>query len=210
MRRLPVLTIGVAMVLGICGWCGARLQAFTSTLWYDRGSIIDGDIWRLLTGHIVHHSWSHLVLNLMAFVVLGAVTETSLNTTKFARLLLVLGFGCSAGLMLFVPSLDYYAGISAINYGLLCWLLLTMRERFGSLKAGYFEINITDIAIVLLILRGVLQWQQQQTFGQLSTADLTYIVAWQAHFISMAIAAAVYLSKRVWSFEKQRLSYERE
>ncbi|MEE9338293.1 MAG: rhomboid family intramembrane serine protease, partial [Methylococcaceae bacterium] len=42
---------------------------------YDRALISQGEIWRLLTAHLVHLDSEHLILNLAALLVLGSLLE---------------------------------------------------------------------------------------------------------------------------------------
>ena len=49
------------------------LQAFDWVeAWrFDRGLVSQGDIWLLLTGHIVHLNWSHWLLNMAGLAIVA-------------------------------------------------------------------------------------------------------------------------------------------
>src|SRR5690606_7331879 len=61
----------------------AALQAagLAHSLRYDRQAILDGEVWRLLSGNLVHLGWSHLWLNafglLLVWLLFGPLLPSS-------------------------------------------------------------------------------------------------------------------------------------
>ena len=55
--KLPVVTLGVVAFAAAIAICGGGVEV---ALVYDRGRIIDGELWRLATCSWVHFSRSHL------------------------------------------------------------------------------------------------------------------------------------------------------
>lgn len=96
----------------------ALFQLFGETLVpllrFEREAILTGEYWRLVSGHAVHLSWPHLLLNLagLAFVyVLGARRlnfATWWLTGIFSALLI------DAGFLFWTPKLQWYAGLSGV------------------------------------------------------------------------------------------------
>lgn len=100
---------------------------------YDRQAITHGELWRLFTAHWVHADREHLVWNLLALGILGWMLESSLGRFKlYAALLAGITF-VSAWLWWFIPSLDYYCGLSGTLNTLLFVILLDGWRRSGSL-----------------------------------------------------------------------------
>ena len=64
---------------------GVRLCA--TVLLYDRGAILGGEIWRLITGPLVHFSGDHLFFNALLFAAAGFLIERR-HTLLFAHLCL--------------------------------------------------------------------------------------------------------------------------
>ena len=95
------------------------LQFFGSRemLAFTRTGIIEGELWRLFSGHIIHVSWQHLALNLAGLVFCQFLFRMPL------RHLLGLAFSAalviSAGLLL-LTSYHYYLGLSGILHA---WLV---------------------------------------------------------------------------------------
>lgn len=87
----------------------------SSLLYFGRAEIIDGQTWRVLTGHLAHADWNHLLWNALGLGVLGAIIE------QRSRLLLagslVIGIATVNQLLLSpFAALDYYCGLSgALN-----------------------------------------------------------------------------------------------
>jgi rhomboid family GlyGly-CTERM serine protease len=80
---------------------------------YDRSAIFSGEIWRLVTGHGVHYSASHLAFNLTALAIIGAIVELQERNRLFlvcAVSALIIG----VALLVFRPDLDYFAGASGV------------------------------------------------------------------------------------------------
>ena len=65
-RLLPVLIIAIALLLEVAG------DSATALLRYDREVIGNGELWRLLTGHLVHLGWSHFLLNAIGLALVWA------------------------------------------------------------------------------------------------------------------------------------------
>jgi rhomboid family GlyGly-CTERM serine protease len=84
---------------------------------YDRSQILAGQFWRLVTGHLVHFSTSHLLLNLGGFVSLLSVLYRFKMRVSMLRLVLASGL-MSLGLLVFAPNISTYGGLSALVTGL--------------------------------------------------------------------------------------------
>lgn len=120
-RRLPWHTftlILIAFAMYVFGGPAAEGLVF------DRQAIMQGELWRLLTGHWVHADWEHLAWNLMAFGLLGWMLETSQGPGKLYSALIAGMCVVNAGLWWFIPSLDFYCGLSGILNTLLFVILI--------------------------------------------------------------------------------------
>jgi rhomboid family GlyGly-CTERM serine protease len=112
--RLPWCTL-IAGALAVGAWfVPGAFDAFV----YDRSLILGGQLWRIVTGHWVHFSASHLFWNLVILVPAGVWLE---RRSAFALrcTLLLSPLAISLALLAFVPSLAQYAGISGVASGVL-------------------------------------------------------------------------------------------
>ena len=110
---VPVVIIALAVVIAAFG------AAATERLKYDRLAIIDGEYWRLLSGHFVHLGPEHLLLNLAGLVLVWLLVGRQYTTpqwiivTAFSLVVINLGF------WFLDPNLIWYVGLSGLLHGLL-------------------------------------------------------------------------------------------
>jgi rhomboid family GlyGly-CTERM serine protease len=116
---LPWLTATMAAVA-----IGERvLPGAQSIFLYDRTLILEGQGWRLWSGHLAHYSFSHLFWNLVVFVPAGVWLERTYP--RWTRLFLIITpVIISGALLYFEPQLQIYAGISGVAVGTLAMLAL--------------------------------------------------------------------------------------
>ncbi len=92
---------------------------------YQRRAVESGELWRLLTGHLTHLGWGHLLMNLLGFwLIVQLFFRKMMPFTACFSGLILLTLGTSAGLHLLNPGLDWYRGLSGVLHGLLIWALL--------------------------------------------------------------------------------------
>jgi rhomboid family GlyGly-CTERM serine protease len=106
----------------------AAMPGAFGALAYHRGGVLQGELWRLLTGHLVHASPSHLLWDLLPLLCLGFLFERCLARSLWGTL------GISAvvvggGLLLLSPALAVYSGLSGVLNGLWVAGALTAAAR---------------------------------------------------------------------------------
>ena len=93
-----------------------------ATLMFDREAISEGELWRLLTGHLSHVDSSHLLLNVAGFLFLGILFERKASQ---ALLLFVLSAtAIDTWLWVLRPDVILYCGLSGIVWAVLAVGLL--------------------------------------------------------------------------------------
>ncbi len=149
----PLLVATAVALLLIC----AQL-AGTEPLQYHRERIFDGQLWRLLSAHVVHLGWGHALMNLLALALIAVVFPETLRHGVAALLCLTSLATIDAGLLLLRSDIVWYVGLSGVLHGYLAGAcLLTERRLEGR--------------VLLLGLATKLVWEQ--TRGALpSTAAL--------------------------------------
>lgn len=125
---LAGLPWATAAIVALALWAGGD-PARASTLEWNRAAIASGEVWRLLTGHLVHWTPRMAWVDLSAALALGTAIETLdrrlLRASALASAALV-----GPGLLLVAPSLERYRGMSGIAAG---WLAALAVDR---LRAG--------------------------------------------------------------------------
>lgn len=108
--RRPVAVIGLALLNVLMFLPVAAGGAETDPrdlyrMYLDMGALPwpevleTGEIWRLLTAGFVHFNTIHLVLNVVALLLLGPITERAVGTVRFLALFLIASVGAMAGVV---------------------------------------------------------------------------------------------------------------
>lgn len=110
---IPLVLCGIALASELLGTSATQLLRF------QRDAVIEGELWRLLTGHLVHLGWSHLTMNLLGLVVVWSLAGHYLSVGRWNIALLICALGTSLGLLLFNPGLAWYVGLSGLLHSVL-------------------------------------------------------------------------------------------
>jgi len=90
--------------------------------------LTDGQVWRWFTPVLLHFSVVHLLFNCAVTFELGRRVETSLGTTGFLLVVLVIGVISNCAQYAFEHH-PLFGGLSGVGYGLLGYLLVMRRRR---------------------------------------------------------------------------------
>ena len=113
------------------GWVAAHLLCTRKAVW-------GGEMFRLLTGPLVHASWGHAARDLGPLLVLGLVWERALGRRCWI-IVVLLSISVPALVSLIVMrELQLYFGLSAVTYGVLCaGLVLQWGAVSGAVSAAF-------------------------------------------------------------------------
>jgi rhomboid family GlyGly-CTERM serine protease len=116
--HLTAMISAVSLVVAL--WPGA-----SQLLEFDRVAVGGGDWWRILTGHLAHFGFEHLVWDAGVFAVLGVICERRHRTATLACL------GAATVLIpaatwLLVPEITTYRGLSGLDTALFALLGVMM------------------------------------------------------------------------------------
>ena len=111
--------------VGLVALATASLPFVSEVLQYDRGRIMAGELWRLVTCHVTHWNAEHFLWDLLMFVVLGAWCEW--RQPKQMRMCLVLGAAAVTGtVFFFFPDINAYRGLSGVDTALFTLLAVEL------------------------------------------------------------------------------------
>lgn len=141
---LPPLSIAL-LALAFHALGDGGLQA----LRYHRQAIAEGEIWRLVTGHLVHLNTAHLAGNLAGLAIIWLLVAPALSANVALLMLFGAAIACDLGLWIFNPELLWYVGLSGALHGLLLAgaLVLARQQRW------------TGLGIAALVIAKLL-WEQ--------------------------------------------------
>lgn len=133
----------VAMAIAALGDSGRDWLAF------DRAAIASGQYWRLLTAHLTHLSWQHLLYNLAGLSVITFLVGPTLKAGEWVVTWSLAMPTISAGLWLWQPDLAWYVGLSGVLHALLGAGLVATIGRWG-----------LDLWVVAIVVAGKLAYEQ--------------------------------------------------
>jgi len=133
---------------------------FGGPLRYERGAILHGEVWRLITGNLVHANWRHLTADMTGLVLWTALAGYLESVRSYLILLLGSAIAVGLGLLLFDPHVHWYVGISGVLHALFAASAVRLILR-GEWLAG---LGLT----AALALK--LAWEQR--YGDLGTAKM--------------------------------------
>jgi rhomboid family GlyGly-CTERM serine protease len=126
-RRLPVASLlFVALAAALYALPGA-----SDCLQYDRTAILHGEVWRVLTGHLVHWSGNQFFWDGLALAFLGWLCERE-GIASSLRCFVFSAFLISLTLWFAAPWMATYRGLSGIDSALFALVAVRLgREAFA-------------------------------------------------------------------------------
>ena len=128
-----------------------QVSGLTPLLRYSRDAIAAGEIWRLITGHLLHLGAPHFVLNAMGTVLAAALVGAQLRPLAWAQVWLACALSVSVGLWFLQPGVGWYVGLSGVLHGLIVAGAVT---GLGDYRERLFA------AAVLAAIAAKLGWEQ--------------------------------------------------
>lgn len=164
----------------------------SAQLWlrYDRHAVAAGQIWRVLTGHLVHLGWAHLLLNGVGLALLAALLGKQQRASDWWLAVAASAVAVAGGLLACDPDVDWYVGLSGVLHGVFAagCVALLRRSPFVAMLA-------------LAALLGKLAWEQGHPPSAAREALVGGRIIVQAHLYGAAgglLAAAWVHARPMW------------
>ncbi len=177
--RLPLSLAVLLILLQAAGW--------RQPLEYERSAVLQGQLWRLLTGNLVHLGWIHLGRDLAGLLLIWALFGHSLKERSWLGVLLSSALAVGLGLLLLDPGIGWYVGISGVLFGMFC---------AGSLRQ--FPRHPLAGSAMLLGMLLIIAWTLHAGALPDETVDLGGAVVPQAHLYGAIGGAAFILARGVY------------
>ncbi len=113
---LGLCAVMAALNFGLLTWAPSSAGVPLEALQFDRQAIINGELWRLVTGNLVHWSVEHFVLDVSVFLIVGILYERHFPRW-YPWIMLGTAFAIGVALVLFVPEISVYRGLSGVDSG---------------------------------------------------------------------------------------------
>jgi rhomboid family GlyGly-CTERM serine protease len=153
-------------------------ESVQGLLHYDRGAVLTGEVWRLLTQHWTHWSVDHLLWDVLVFAGLGTVCELR-NRRRFLCSVATAAVAISLGLLYLLPHVPTCRGLSGLDSALFAMLALDWLRRGGRQRA------LGGAAVVLFLGKCV----SEQAIGMalfVKAAEAAMVPVPLAHWLGFA------------------------
>ncbi len=148
MSRVPVYTLSLLALAAVA----AAIPSVGALLVYDRDAILKGELWRLLSGHLVHFSVFHLIADQFALGGAGCLIERRLRRAT-VWLYLAMAGAIGIALLLFEPRLARFGGLSGLAYGSVFYLALSHLRR--GMPARALALTVLSALLLKLLVDGI-------------------------------------------------------
>jgi len=157
---------------------------------YRRAAVLRGQLWRLLTGNLVHLGWMHLARDIVGLFLIWALVARPLDGRCRIWLLCVCGLAVGLGLLAFSPEIEWYVGISGVLFGLFCAGALTQLWA-RPVYAGALLFGMTAV-IGWTLYAGALPGETQDLGGKVVPQAHLYGAVGGAAFIAVRAVLRAY------------------
>jgi len=184
-RVLKKVSDPIDSLLTLTGFSAVLLcnESISYALMYTRPDILQGEIWRIITGHFIHLNIMHWGLNAMG-VLLALYLFYQVSLRDWAILSLLSSIGISILLLLFDPEVEWYVGFSGVLHAWFAYGGITTMQKKRWLEAS--------IILVFLIVKII--WEQISGASELSQSLIQGSIIVNAHLYG-AICGGLYAIK---------------
>lgn len=155
MLNLPLTwqhLLGPLLLTLVCGLLFCLEPQSSHYLAYDRVEIQQFQLWRFITGNLLHTNANHLYMNLAGVLLLWALHGWYFNLQQYTAILLFLSISTTLGIYVFASQLHWYVGLSGLLHGVM-------------LLGAYFDIRKGLKSGWLLLLGVIVKVAHEQIFG---------------------------------------------
>ena len=145
----------LGLVAGISVLLAAGDEPVRLALRYDPAGIAAGEWYRLVTGHLVHGGWAHLLLNMTGLGLIAGLFPRDYSIRQWLMIGVASVAMIDLGFVLFEPQLDWYVGLSGVLHGALA---------AGAVSWWARESRRFAVALALILI-GKLAWEAPAQSG---------------------------------------------
>ncbi|WP_165967884.1 rhombosortase [Sapientia aquatica] len=150
-------------------------ETYCATLEFDRRAILGGEFWRIWTGHLVHFSAQHAIIDISSMYLVSRTVESTTSRRYFLFFVFLSATFISLSLLIAFPELIIYRGSSGV--------LTAIGVYAGSVfwrESSSMKIVVTLVSGLAILKTWIDITNTQSVFSSLPVG---VNIAWQAHLI---------------------------
>jgi len=186
--KLAWLIPGIIVLISVLIGLGGDLAR--EALRYDRVWLGQGELWRMLSGHFSHLSWSQLLLNSAGLLLVWFLVGKTYSATSWLLVIVCSLLTIDMAFWFINPDLYWYVGISGLLHGILTAAIVG-RWRWQPIDP--------EMLVLLVLVVAKISWEQYA--GPVSGSEATSggLVVVDAHLYGAigGILAALMIKIRV-------------
>ena len=118
-------------------------------------SIMEGELWRLVTPIFIHNGFSHILFNSFSLILFGPELERLIRPFRFTLVYLATGISANVATLFLEPLTYTHVGASGAIFGLFGFYMsiIAFRKYAFSKENSQLLITITVISIIMTFLQ---------------------------------------------------------
>ena len=189
MRRAPWVAIAM---LAFCVGAALLPESGVFALEYDRSELAAGEWWRAWSGHCVHYSARHAIVDVIALFIVSLAIEIRCGHGALIGLIIVIPPLLSLTLYFSAPSLTAYRGASGICVAFAFAVSLEIWRESKTVRATLLVLACLFVLKTMCEMVGV-----GMNFSGIS-GDVR--IAWQAHLFGATFGVLGFCVLRQFAF----------
>jgi rhomboid family GlyGly-CTERM serine protease len=180
-----VFPAAVLVVLAVTFLAGADA---VGVLRYERLAVLQGEAWRLVTGHLVHADVVHVGWNVVGVLLVGFLFARDYSPAQWLVVLFASVVAIDLGFLLLEPRLEWYVGFSGVLHGWMAAGLVAWLHRSRD--------PLTWLVAALFVAK--LAWEHHAGALPFTAESLSLPVVHEAHTYGAigGLLAGVWLTRR--------------
>jgi len=119
---------------------------------FERGAVLRGELWRLLTGNLVHLGPTHLALNLAGLALVYGLFRKTLTARQWSAALLLSALTTTLGFLAFSPQVSWYVGLSGVLHGLFVAGTISLLQN--GQRSAYAYLGLIGVKLAVELIEG--------------------------------------------------------
>jgi len=130
---------------------------------FDRAALLNGEVWRLISGHFAHLGWSHLMMNVFGLILIWVLFNNTAPDRRWVMLLVLSALGTSLLLLWLNPALKWYVGLSGVLHAF--FVFGCLNEIHSGRQSSWILLAFVIVKLIWEQIAGPLPGSEQSAGG---------------------------------------------